>query len=224
MGQYFAVINYDKKVKYDPIKVTPAVKWESFVRSCVNSIALIDLLTYDWCGDRVAVIGDYSDIDDYCDKSYNNMSGFDAKSIIERNIDLQFVHNMENYYVLDDMDCELLPQYTGFDNTRRYMFVNFNKEAYLRFDAFAWQDDTYKDLINVAHSTGAFYAMCHLIRNVKDVDNPALSWKGDHVGIVEKKNEIIDGMVDVSDLVLNQNSLASFDEYRKGWGIMHDQD
>lgn len=65
MGQYYHVINVDKKEQMLPFDYDNGLKIMEF---CYNQnpmvLALMDLMANEWKGDRVYVIGDYADLED----------------------------------------------------------------------------------------------------------------------------------------------------------------
>lgn len=208
MGQYFKLVNYDKKQRYNPSDTTFAIKWYGFSRNFTNSVAMINLLVHEWNGDRIAIVGDYGNEHDYAGDHLQDIPGDEARYIVERNIDKKFVRSEHGWYELPESLSP--PRYSGFNSVNEYVFGNYDKKQYMRFDAFPDQGSTYRDLINDAHSTGAYFAMCNLLVPDFSYGSEYDSWSGDRVGIILKNGKNAVDMKDITEDILQEPEIASF--------------
>lgn len=71
MGQYYKIVNVDRKVYLSPHQLGCGAKlmeWSYW--KCDMVLALMNLLANEWKGDRVFVIGDYAEDDDQTEPCY----------------------------------------------------------------------------------------------------------------------------------------------------------
>lgn len=207
MGQYFKLINYDKQQRYNPSDTTFAIKWYGFTRDFANSVATIDLLTHDWEGDRVAIIGDYENEQDYLDDDFQDISGDHIRKIVERNINVSFEKSQHGWYSLPE-SCNAT--YIGNDTNDEYVFVNYDKHEFMRFDGFDMQGNTYQDIINTSYTTGAYFTICHLLSSNFSYGNSYDSWSGNKVGIITINDTMLSFMNDITKDVLQEPDISEF--------------
>ena len=66
MGQYHAIANLTKHAGYSPRSLGNGIKLMEFGSDGIGAVgALIHLLANSWAGDRIAVVGDYSEPEDF---------------------------------------------------------------------------------------------------------------------------------------------------------------
>jgi hypothetical protein len=76
MGQYYRIVNVDKKEFFYP---NGGIKLMEFsYTKCTTSLFLLHLLAGSWSGDRVYVIGDYADLDE----NANNDNELGARNLV----------------------------------------------------------------------------------------------------------------------------------------------
>ena len=183
MSQYFKLINYDKKERFCPSHATGAIKEWGFSRNFENSVAVIELLTHKWNGDSVSIVGDYSD-SVYEDENYHDLTQEETLSLIEKNIDREFIRGGIFAELPEDDLVE--PHYVGDDIYDDYFFVNFDAKQIIDFGKFPGQYSTFKDLINNSYTTGAYCALCYVLFEFNDW---GYSWSKNRVGIIHKNSD-----------------------------------
>lgn len=209
MGQYFKLINYDKKQRYNPADVSFAMKWYGFTRGFANSIATIDLLSHDWQGDHIAIIGDYENEKEYSGDHMKDIPENEIRSLIERNINVKFEKSPYGWYELPDRDDIV---YSGYKSDKEYLLINYDKKEYIDFNDFPGQKGTYHELINTSHSTGAYFTICYLLSSSFSYANRYDSWSSDRVGIIVENVSITSSMKNITKDVLKEPEISAFYE------------
>lgn len=107
MGQYFLLVNEDKKEYVSPWDIGGGGKlWEWIAN--INECGVITSLIADkWSGDRVVLVGDYdeSKLFEKAEKAYKNISK-SAKSLYVKNTDL--IKSKSKIYVINETTNEYI--------------------------------------------------------------------------------------------------------------------
>lgn len=144
MGQYYKVINIDKKEYMRPEYGLKLMEWSYNKNSLI--LNLMKKLANEWKGDRVFVVGDYAVSDDY-DKSY------DYKKLVEIEKELGIYKETDNesysisLYHYADNNFKQIPLENIKNEEYKYIY-NHNKKQYVDLEhcplAWLYKDDNDK--------------------------------------------------------------------------------
>lgn len=148
MGQYYRVVNVDKKLYFTPWEVggngAKLMEWSYHRNEMV--LALMNLLANEWKGDRVYVIGDYAEADDPEEPCYEAVKALEEEmKLAEKDIgtiynyaDLNFTNisalvDVEDYrlrYIYNHktkqfIDMEKCPiEWTWYSKDEKKVYIN----------------------------------------------------------------------------------------------------
>lgn len=153
MGQYYHIFNLDKRQQLLPFDYDNGLKlmeW-SYNKNCLV-LALMNLLTDEWKGDRVYVIGDYADLSDkdevwapVYEKLLQELGGTDDNDTV---------------YNLCDVFERVLPDHTLRDRPL------YHEENYSRHAA----------ITACTQDTGIRYVYNHTLKNFVDLTKCPIDW------------------------------------------------
>lgn len=123
MGQYYIVVNVDKKMYIEPMDLGNGVKLMEFsYGKTATVLALMNLLANEWYGDRVYVVGDYAESDNPEEPCYK------AIKSLEEELRLQNGENgtLYHYALANFTNVSALVDYE--DHGLRYIYNHGTKQ------------------------------------------------------------------------------------------------
>lgn len=89
MGQYHAIVNFDRRTGFDPHSVDSGIKLMELGHTPRSLAGLFVLLTDEWAGDKIAIVGDYAEKGDlpFKVKAATGIATEDIFSVVTSNKD-----------------------------------------------------------------------------------------------------------------------------------------